>query len=485
MKSRLSEICLLIFFIIAFCSSSEFCGVSARLEVNDLRCEFMTAPQAIDNAEPHFSWKMACDRNEARPTAYQILVASDSLRLNERQADLWNSGKLEYPESTNVRYQGKALDSRSKAYWKIRVWDENDKASKWSEVTSFGIGLLKENDWAEGAAYIGVPQPESNSFRAPLLRKSFEYKAGKDERVLLYVNSLGYHEAYINGKPVTHTRFNPAVSHHPKRSLIVTYDVTSLLSEGRNDLLLWIGTGWYHKRVRDVVEGGPYVRAQLDVVSEEAYRTIVKTDSTWKSADSGLRNLGKDWTRGEKLDRASQVTDFSPESLDKLNWSSVILPEIPYHKVSAQMCEPNVVYQTYKPVAVHKVGEDSYIYDMGHALVGTVQIHLPVVEKDKTLALYYEEFYLNKPEDFRELDQFVDYYVGDGANEGVFTNRFQYKAFRYIKIKGLGEALDPSAITASAISTDYSGYSTFECSEKCNLISILKVSTHGNTVSKS
>ena len=39
----------------------------------------------------------------------------------------------------------------------------------------------------------------------------------------------------------------PAVSQLNKRSLMVTYDVSSYLKEGENDLLIWLGQGWYKK----------------------------------------------------------------------------------------------------------------------------------------------------------------------------------------------------------------------------------------------
>ena len=61
------------------------------------------------------------------------------------------------------------------------------------------------------------------------------------------MNSLGYHEVYVNGKKVTENVLTPAVSQLNKRSLMVTYDVSSYLKEGENDLLIWFGQGWYKK----------------------------------------------------------------------------------------------------------------------------------------------------------------------------------------------------------------------------------------------
>lgn len=68
----------------------------------------------------------------------------------------------------------------------------------------------------------------------PILRKKINIK--RKETTFLHVNTLGYHEIYINGEKVGESVLAPAVSHLTKRSLIVTYDVTPYLREGENDL---------------------------------------------------------------------------------------------------------------------------------------------------------------------------------------------------------------------------------------------------------
>lgn len=454
---------LSIFIVFGFLCNA--CNLESDITVWDLKCESLTAPLAIDNTSPHFSWKMLSEEDGAHSTAYQILVATTPDKLNEEQADLWNSGKVQEPRTTHIAYEGKPLASRTIAYWKVRIWNEKDKASQWSEPTSFGIGLLEEKDWAEGASFIGVEQPDEKRHLSPLLKKNFQYTSGKGQ-AYLHVNSLGYHEAYINGKPVSTSIMNPAVSQFRKRSLIVTYDVTSLLQEGENELVLWTGIGWYHKRVPGVVPGGPYVRAQLDVYTSEGHEVIVKTDADWQAASSGRYYLGDSWVNGEGVDRRESVTDLLPETLKALAWKPVVVADIPVHQASPQMCEPNTFYQTFKPVAVHKLADDCFIYDLGHAFVGAAEIKMPVVEEGKEVKFFYEDFYLKKPEDFRDMHAFSDSYIGDGKSTGVFKNKFQNKAFRYLKIKGLTEALDSTAIIGRAITTAYSGESSFACSDE-------------------
>ena len=62
---------------------------------------------------------------------------------------------------------------------------------------------------------------------------------------------------------------------------------------------------------------------------------------------------------------------------------------------------------------------------------------------------------------------YEDYYIASGADSAeVFSNKFNYHAYRYLKLTNLKEAPALSSITASLVHTDYSGESFFACSDK-------------------
>ena len=124
----------------------------------------------------------------------------------------------------------------------------------------------------------------------PLLRKRLT-RAPQGERYLLHVNSLGYHEVYINGKTISEAVLTPAVSQFNKRSQIVTYDVSPFLKEGDNDIVLWLGNGWYRADLPGVVAGGPYVRAELHAISKDSNTLICETDHTWQARPSGYASF--------------------------------------------------------------------------------------------------------------------------------------------------------------------------------------------------
>ena len=74
---------LILLAIVSLCGG---CQDPSKLTIGNLQCELLDAPLAIDNTTPHFSWKMTSPTNGVNTTAYQILVATETDKLNEEQA---------------------------------------------------------------------------------------------------------------------------------------------------------------------------------------------------------------------------------------------------------------------------------------------------------------------------------------------------------------------------------------------------------------
>lgn len=440
------------------------CSSHPSLVVKELQCEKLVNPLAIDHTKPYLSWQLEAKDNGLCQSAYQILVATDEDLLTEEKADLWNSGKVESSESAWVLYQGNELASKQFVYWKVRVWDGNDKVSDWSETACFGIGLLNPSDWK--AAYIGS-DTLSGKPQSPLLWKRFQWDQ-KGTKAFLHVNSLGYHEVYLNGKKVGDAVLAPAVSQFDKRSLSVTYDVTDLLEKGENDFVLWLGKGWYQDGLPGVVNGGPFVRAQLEEFENGEWRTSLITDSTWKTRESGYASTGtwRPWQfGGEEISADRLLPALDRKTLNSVDWNTAVLAAIPVHKVSPQMVELNGLRRQLHPLSCKASGDSTWIYDLGTNLTGWTKIQFPPLEKGQKIRISYCDFLDDKGE-FRD-HLYEDYYIASGADSAeVFSNKFNYHAYRYLKLTNLKEAPALSAITASLVHTDYSGESFFACSDK-------------------
>jgi len=92
-----------------------------KISVTDLKCEMLSNPEGIDVLQPRLSWKIKANVNDVKQTSYQILASSSLEKLTARNADLWDSGKVQSDASVNVIYNGKKLKDREDIYWKVIV----------------------------------------------------------------------------------------------------------------------------------------------------------------------------------------------------------------------------------------------------------------------------------------------------------------------------------------------------------------------------
>ena len=122
-------------------------AASYAAEVRDLRCEYRTNPLGIDVGKPRLSWVIDSGHRGERETAYQVLVASTPNLLAQDQGDLWDSGRGSSDQSVYVEYSGRPLESRMSCHWKVRIWDQDGKATGWSQPATWTMGLLKPADW--------------------------------------------------------------------------------------------------------------------------------------------------------------------------------------------------------------------------------------------------------------------------------------------------------------------------------------------------
>jgi alpha-L-rhamnosidase len=432
------------------------------LKIYDLRCENLKEPLGLGNASPLLSWKITSSVNGTSQTAYQILVASRESLLNENEADRWNSGKVLSSQGIQLPYSGNKLNSRSLCYWKVRIWDENDKASAWSNVSCFSVGLLEKSDWQ--ADYIGLP--DTGTFcTSPQLKRTFTMDDSWD-KVFLHVNSLGYHEIWVNGEKTGENVLTPVVSQFSKRSLTVTYDISPLIKKGRNDLIIWIGQGWYRKGLPGVTENGPFVKAQIEKLHGDTWEKVISTDSLWTGRKSGYSTIGL-WRAGkfggEQIDASLLLKDLSAETIDKTVWEPVTVTTKPAGEITPQYSESNKIMETIKAQSVKKLSDSIWIIDMGKTLTGWFEIFFPVLDKNQEVKMEFCD-HLDKDGKFVNQGQ-EDRYISSGQGNEVFINKFNYHGFRYVKISNLLAEPDKNKISAFLIQTGYNLASSFQCSD--------------------
>jgi len=438
--------------------SLTFCTGDYPLKVYHLKCEGLTNPLGIDNTEPHFSWKMLSGTPQVQQY-YEIEVASDPSLLEDGRADLWMSGKVESSSGIMIPYQGAPLYSGQSCWWKVRIHTDKGETAE-SQIQKFSIGKLSGDDFT--GRFIGSDLGQAQSL---ILWKSFTYPG--QGRAILHVNSLGYHEVYVNGKSISDAVLSPAVSQLDKRSLTKTYDITPFISEGENTIAFWIGSGWYKKKTFQAEHDGPAVRADLEIQDGNVPNTLLYTDATWHGCPGGYQDTGewRSWHfEGEIID-ARQIPPTLTDDVLK-DFPGCPVKEISVSGIEAtpQMCQNTVIKETVTPVSVTDAEDNSWLVDFGKVLNGMIEFRCRMESGDTVTARYAD--HLNGE---GELDGCVteDTFIcsGDTASD-IFRNKFNHHCFRYLVLSGLPYEPSVEDISAHRIGMDGALTGTFESSDE-------------------
>lgn len=278
----------------------------SSMRPGDLRCDFVTNPLAINTATPRLGRTLPSLEETHGQQAYHILVSSSLAKLHENNGDLWDSGRINSDQSQLITYGGTALLSRQHAYWKVRIWNQDNRASQWSKANNWRMGLTKDQDWQAHWIAISEDQnPDSpETSPAPYFRRDFEINKSIASATV-YVSGLGYYELYINGDKVGDSVLSPAPTNYDKRNLrhllygysdrsstrilYNTFDVSAMLKPGANTIGMLLGNGWYNQRDRREEGWMWYDAPRLILQMEIEYR------------DGATESIVSDWGAPGKL----------------------------------------------------------------------------------------------------------------------------------------------------------------------------------------
>jgi alpha-L-rhamnosidase len=467
------------------------CNTVSEIALTALKCEYRDNPLGVDNTTPRFSWKMV-KNNFARgekQTAYQIMVSRD---FNDKDAVVWDSGKVTKDQSVNVRYGGDELASGKKYFWKVKIWDAKGQASHWSEVAHFSMGLLQATDWKGDWIHKKDQKKTDHNW----YRKTFELSE-KAKSAFVYVGSFGYHELYVNGKKVTQNVMNPVSSYMKKRIPYLTYDIADLLQEGKNVIAVWHAAGWARWDRITEYRNPPFVfkvRAEIETASQQI---SLGTDESWKCKKSHSAYYG-DWDildfGGETIDDRKKEDDWNTlayddsdwmnasiynhetlnASLDEINEDVEVLEDILIGKgkfknrrftpitaqLSSQMVEPQVRFKEVTPIGVTKNDDGTYRIDMGENYTGFFEMALHSGKEGDSIL-----FEISDREEVTANWKQKSKYIYGASGEGKFENRFNVAGGRWVTVYGLDYEPELKDIKGYVVTNNRKQISSFESSD--------------------
>ena len=182
-------------------------------------------PLAIEREAVRFTWRSEDDSRGEAQTAYQILVSTNAAGLAAGNADWWDSGKVDSGKSASVEYGGKALPPATRLWWKVRIWDQTGKPSRYSAPARFDTGLAQQ-EWTAHYIWDGTTNPNNFAY----FRKTFSLTP-RPALAKVYVTAHNDYVLYLNGQLLGRGPARCDPYHYGQYN---AYDVTKLLKTGTN-----------------------------------------------------------------------------------------------------------------------------------------------------------------------------------------------------------------------------------------------------------
>ncbi|MFH1022796.1 MAG: family 78 glycoside hydrolase catalytic domain [Planctomycetota bacterium] len=439
-----------------------------RHKAISLRCEHLENPLGLDETRPRLSWRIADERPGARQTAWQVVAAGSPESLAQ-SPHLWDSGRVRGDQCLDIIYAGRALKSRQRVFWRVRVWDREGAVSDWSETACFEMGLLKSADWS--ARWIGRPlEGREGGQPCPHLRRGFALKPGI-ARARIYASARGLFELHLNGERVGRDYFTPGWTDYHRRIQYLVYDVTDRVRPGANAVGAILGDGWYAGYLAWGKRRGLYgdqlsLLFQLEVEYADGARETIAGGPEWKTSFGPI--LKSDIYNGETVDARREMPGWAAPGFDDSSWAPAVVFEPPKKAARVALSGRPVRRQEEIPVRARTEPRFGvHVFDLGQNMVGWVRLKVRG-KAGQTVTLRHAEM-LN-PDGMLYTANLrgaacTDVYVCRGGVEEVFEPRFTFHGFRYVEVTGLCEKPSPSDVTGVVLHSEIPETGKFECSD--------------------
>jgi alpha-L-rhamnosidase len=457
--------------------------------IRGLTVDFAQDPLGIDHRTPSLGWKLQSPDRDVVQIAYQIRVASTADLLEQDRPDLWDSGKVQSNQQLDIVYAGQPLSSRQEALWQVRVWTSADRASQWSDVARWEMGLLEAGDWT--ATWIADPASSHETAADPLPIFACQFDADQGaaiEKARLYVAGMGLYEARLNGAKVGDALLTPSPTDFRKRALYKTYDVTSEVRGGANRLGLLVGNGLFNIPEKEdrywasvtwetgVVTGDairlvgqPAVIAQMEITYSDGRVQTVGSDTAWHATPGPIEFSG--YYGGEDYDARRWQPGWDEPDSDLSGWHNATRAASAPTTLSAQFEPAPIAVERLEPVDIQEVRPGVHVFDFGTNFVGWPELKVqgPAGTRVTMLPGWYvaDDGGVSQAGmiGWTSTGNVADHYTLAGTGEEVWHPRFSYHGFRYVEVRGLPHPPTRETVTGIVVHAPNAPTGTFRCSD--------------------
>ena len=398
--------------------------------IEKLKCEYQETPMGLEVLNPRLSWQMKASNRGAKQSAYQILVADNEADLKKDIGNIWNSGMVKSEQSIKIDYAGKPIESRKRYFWKVKVWNEKNKPTLYSEPTWWEMALLKKEDWS--AHWIGKNGTEGKSIE---LQKEFNLSK-RATRARIYVTGLGAYHLIFNGKKIGQDILTPGFLGSMKTLPYQIYEISNDdLSIGINFITATLGNAWQKGNLPNKL------LFQMEMEFYDGSRQTVISDGSWKTRLSPIVSnsiyagevynaqleYGKDWENAGIMDDAQGTPELKP----------LIMPQMK-------------IIKEIKAIKITEPRKGRYVFDFGQNIVGYAYLQTEG-KATKEVELKYAETLTEKGLAEQKGIKPTDKYLLKGYGVEKWEPKFSFHGFRYVEVEGLPKKAEENTLIAKAI----------------------------------
>lgn len=441
-----------IVYVFFFCFANLYANAQ-QLKVEELSCEYLRNPIAVDSKAPKLSWQLRSAQNNVLQVAYQILVSDNLKNLQQNVGNIWDSKIQKTKQSIQVSYRGKALESNKLYYWKVCVWD-NHKNKAWSSVAQWQMGLLTPADW-KGAKWIAYEElPDSavdilpidgkkdkynRNNILPLLRKDFAVTK-KIKKATAFISGLGHFEINLNGKKIGDRYLAPGWTKYDKEALYVAFDVSEQLRNGNNAIGIALGNGFYYvppvkNRYRKLKSAFGYPKAicRISIEYQDGTTQDVITNNSWKTAPSPI--TFSSIYGGEDYNANLEQKGWDEPGFLAKGWKNALIVSGP--ALHAEKEEPIKVFEHLSPQSITALPNGDWVYDLGQNASGIIELVVSGKKGDTIRILPAELLKADGSITQQSAGGPMHFnYVLKGEGTEIWRPKFTYYGFRYLQVKG-------------------------------------------------
>lgn len=394
---------------------------------------------------------------KSRWGAFDRRDISDALKVGENAVEIKVTAPDVPPAGPNVG----AKTTKTGLAALVKITSANGSVRRFPTGESWQAAAENDSSWqlanvvAElGDKRLGDPGPFPQS--AASFRRTLEI-IRPISSARLYVTALGSYRAYLNGSRVGNDVLTPDFTDYHKRVLYQTYDVTSLLKTGKNQISALLGDGWFGSPLTwvgmDFFKLPVRFEAQLEVTYTDGGHNVVVTDDSWKSSSSPI--VESQIYGGETYDARQEQAGWNQADFDESHWNHASLSVAPSIAVSSQLDVPARVVETLSPKTVNKLPNGAYIFDMGQNMVGWAKLRVNGSAGTKVRMRFAE--ILNSDGTIYTANlrnaEATDTYILKGGGEETFEPHFTFHGFRYVEITGYPGMPSLDAIQGEVVSS--------------------------------